>query len=158
MDTKNELLDERRKLLYNRKSDKPSNFENIYDDMNKLEEEDSILNESICSTVEDDYNNIQFPDVVTNKCEIDKKCLDNKFNVPKLSLNQIIYNKKRIKPEDAEKSLSRIILKQTSKDLKIKKLKDIKKLKKRITSKELRCKEFEEKIKKMKKILLKNID
>ena len=63
-------------------------------------------------------------------------------------MEQIIYNKKRFKQEDAEKSLSRIINKPTSKDIEIKKIKDnIKKMKKKIKSKELRCKEFEEKIK-----------
>lgn len=155
METKNKLLDERRNIKYNKKSDKFNNFETIYEDMNNLGEEDSILNESICSTMEDDYNNIQFPIIINDKCKIDKIYLKNKFDLPKLSLNQIIYNKKRIRPEDAEKSLSRIIPKlPTSKDIKIKKLKEnMKKLKKKIELKELRCKEFEEKIKKMENII-----
>ncbi len=156
MDIKNLLLDERRKLLNWKKMDKPKDLETIYEDMNRLGgEEDSLLNESISSTMEDDYNNIQFPIAFNNKCIIDKNYLNNKFRIPKLSLNQIIYNKKRIKPEDAEKSLSRIIVKPpTSKDIKIKKLKEnIKKLKKKIELKEIRCKEFEEKIEKMNNII-----
>ena len=156
MDIKNLLLDERRKLLNWKKMDKPKDLETIYEDMNRLGgEEDSLLNESISSTMEDDYNNIQFPIAFNNKCIIDKNYLNNKFRIPKLSLNQIIYNKKRIKPEDAEKSLSRIIVKPpTSKDIKIKKLKEnIKKLMKKIELKEIRCKEFEEKIEKMNNII-----
>ena len=155
IETKNILLDERRNIKNNIKSYKFNNFENIYEDLNNLGEEDSFLNESICSTMEDDYNYIQFPIIINDKCKIDKIYLKNKFDLPKLSLNQIIYNKKRIRPEDAEKSLSRIIPKQpTSKDIKIKKLKEtMKKLKKKIELKELRCKEFEEKIKKMENII-----
>ena len=153
IDHKNLLLDERRNLLKNK--NKPKNLENIYEYMEKLGEEDSILNESITSVVEDDYNNTQFPVVINNKCMINKNYLVKKYNMPKLTLSQIIYNKKRLKPEDAEKSLSRIIVnKPTSKDLKIKKLKEnIKKLKKKNELKELRCKEFEKKIKKMKEII-----
>ena len=131
IDHKNLLLDERRNLLKNK--NEPKNLENIYEYMEKLGEEDSILNESITSVVEDDYNNTQFPVVINNKCMINKNYLVKKYNMPKLTLSQIIYNKKRLKPEDAEKSLSRIIVnKPTSKDLKIKKLKEnIKKLKKK---------------------------
>ena len=153
IDHKNLLLDERRNLLKNK--NKQKNLENIYEYMEKLGEEDSILNESITSVVEDDYNNTQFPIVINNKCIINKNNLVKKFKMPKLTVNQIIYNKKRIKPEDAEKSLSRIIVnKPTSKDLKIKKLKEnIKKLKKKNEIKELRCKEFEKKIKKMQEII-----
>ena len=153
IDHKNLLLDERRNLLKNK--NKQKNLENIYEYMEKLGEEDSILNESITSVVEDDYNNTQFPVVINNKCMINKNYLVKKYNMPKLTLSQIIYNKKRLKPEDAEKSLSRIIVnKPTSKDLKIKKLKEnIKKLKKKNELKELRCKEFEKKIKKMQEII-----
>ena len=151
MDYKNQLLDERRKLKNKSNSDKTNNIELINKYIDKLEEEDSILNESISSVIEDDYNNIQFPDVVSGKCIINKYHLDNKFNIPKLSMSQIIYNKKKFKPEDEEKSLSRAMKKQlTSKDLEIKNLKDkIKKIKKKIEIKEKRCKEFEGKIKKI---------
>ena len=151
MDYKNELLDERRKLKNKANSDKINDIEYINEYIDKLEAEDSILNESISSIIEDDYNNIEFPDVTSDKCAINKNNLENKFNLPKLSMSQIIYNKKKFKPEDEEKSLSRIMLnKLTSKDLKIKKMKDnIKKMKKRIKIKEKKCKEFEGKIKRI---------
>ena len=147
---KNLLLDEKRKIEKNKNFDKQNhnNIETIYEYIEKLGEEDSLLNESISSVFEDDFSNIQFPIIINKKCIINKNNLDNKFSVPKLSMEQIIYNKKRFKQEDAEKSLSRIINKPTSKDIEIKKMKDnIKKMKKKIKSKELRCKEFEEKIK-----------
>jgi len=67
-------------------------------------------------------------------------------------LGQIIYNKKRFKPEDAEKSLSRNL--PNSKYLEMKKMKEnIRKIKKKNKLKESRIKEFEEKIKKMEDIL-----
>ena len=117
MDYKNELLDERRKLKNKSNSDKINDIEYINEYIDKLEAEDSILNESISSVIEDDYNNIEFPDVTSDKCAINKNNLENKFNLPKLSMSQIIYNKKKFKPEDEEKSLSRIMLKKlTSKD------------------------------------------
>ena len=151
MDYKNELLDERRKLKNKSNSDKINDIEYINEYIDKLEAEDSILNESISSVIEDDYNNIEFPDVTSDKCTINKNNLENKFKLPKLSMSQIIYNKKKFKPEDEEKSLSRIMLnKLTSKDLKIKKMKEnIKKMKKRIKIKEKKCKEFEGKIKRI---------
>ena len=73
-------------------------------------------------------------------------------------MEQIRYNNERNKPEDAEKSLSRILEKnKDSKDIKIKKLKEnIKRLKKRIKQKEIKCKEYEEKIENIKKYIQKN--
>ena len=151
MDEKNALIRERRKIIND--PEKTNKFDTIIEDMEKLGEEESFLNESICSTYEDDYNNIQFPDVVDDKCIIKKTNLERRFNIPKLSLNQIIYNKKRYKPEEAEKSLSRTIINDKM-YLKIKKLKgDIKKLKRKNELRESRCQKFEEKIKKMENII-----
>ena len=157
-------LIERKNLLYeeiskirnkgNKKINKKKQFETIYEDIEKLAEEDSLLNESIASIYEEDLNNLEFPKVVLDKCIIDKKKLDNISKVPQLSMEQINYNKKRYKPEDAEKSLSRVIVNQDSNDLKIKKMKnDIKKIKKKVRRKERKCKKFEEKIKKMENFL-----
>ena len=157
-------LIERKNLLYeeiskirnkgNKKINKKKQFETIYEDIEKLAEEDSLLNESIASIYEEDLNNMEFPKVVLDKCIIDKKKLDSISKVPQLSMEQINYNKKRYKPEDAEKSLSRVIVNQDSNDLKIKKMKnDIKKIKKKVRRKERKCKKFEEKIKKMENFL-----
>ena len=155
MEKKNLLIDDIREIENNENNDKQKNFKNLYEYIEKLEGEDSLLNESISSVYEEDFNNVQFPDVVSDKCLINKKILETKFKLPKLSLNQIIYNNKRIKPEDAEKSLSRIMVyPPTSKDIKIKKMKEsIKKIKKKIESKKIRCKQFETKIKKMENII-----
>ena len=129
-----------------------NNEKKINEYIEKINNEDSLLNESITSAYEESYNNIEFPIIINEKCVIKKSSLNEKFNFPKLSLGQIIYNKKRFKPEDAEKSLSRNLPK--SKDLEIKKMKEnIKKLKKKKKLKELRIKQFEEKIKKMEVIL-----
>jgi hypothetical protein len=140
-------LIERKNLLYeeiskirnkgNKKINKKKQFETIYEDIEKLAEEDSLLNESIASIYEEDLNNMEFPKVVLDKCIIDKKKLDTISKVPQLSMEQINYNKKRYKPEDAEKSLSRVIVNQDSNDLKIKKMKnDVKKIKKKVRRKE----------------------
>ena len=153
-DNKKLLLNEIQKFKNHENSDKNLIEEKIYEYIEKINNEDSILNESISSIYEDDLNNIQFPIVINNKHIIEKNNLNKQFKFPKLSLEQIMYNKKRFKPEDAEKSLSRIIKKPSSKDIKIKKLKeDIKKLKKKNESKLLRCKEFSAKIKKMESII-----
>ena len=129
-----------------------SNENKINEYIEKINNEDSFLNESISSAYEESYNNIEFPFIINEKCVIKESSLYEKFNFPKLSLGQIIYNKKRFKPEDAEKSLSRIL--PNSKDLEIKKMKEsIKKIKKKNKLKELRINEFEEKIKKMQDIL-----
>lgn len=153
-DNKKLLLNEIQKFKNHENSDKNLIDERIYEYIEKINNEDSILNESISSIYEDDLNNIQFPIVINNKHIIEKNNLNKQFKFPKLSLEQIMYNKKRFKPEDAEKSLSRIIKKPSSKDIKIKKLKeDIKKLKKKNESKLLRCKEFSAKIKKMESII-----
>ena len=132
-----------------------NNENKINEYIEKINNEDSFLNESITSAFEESYNNIEFPIIINEKCVIKKSSLYEKFNFPKLSLGQIIYNKKRFKPEDAEKSLSRNL--PNSKNLEIKKMKEnIRKIKKKNKLKESRIKEFEEKIKKMEDILKSN--
>lgn len=149
------LLDIIDDIKYNKSIEKyfgNDNENKIYEDIEKINNEDSLLNESITSAYEDYYNNIEFPIIINEKCLIKKNSLHEKFNFPKLSLGQIIYNKKRFKPEDEEKSLSRNL--PNSKDLEIKKMKDnIKKIKKMNKLKEERINQFEEKIKKMEDIL-----
>ena len=132
-----------------------NNENKINEYIEKINNEDSFLNESITSAFEESYNNIEFPIIINEKCVIKKSNLYEKFNFPKLSLGQIIYNKKRFKPEDAEKSLSRNL--PNSRELDIKKMKEnIKKMKKKNKLQESRIKEFEEKIKKMEDILKSN--
>lgn len=149
------LLDIIDDIKYNKNYDhftEKNNESKINEYIDQINNEDSFLNESITSAIEENYNNIEFPIIINEKCVIKKSSLYEKFNFPKLSLGQIIYNKKRFKPEDAEKSLSRNL--PNSKDLEIKKMKEnIKKMKKKNKLKELRIKEFEEKIKKMEDIL-----
>jgi hypothetical protein len=149
------LLDIIDDIKFNRNYDhllENSNENKIDEYIEKINNEDSFLNESITSVYEESYNNIEFPIIINEKCLIKKSSLYEKFNFPKLSLGQIIYNKKRFKPEDAEKSLSRNL--PNSRDLDIKKMKEnIKKMKKKNKLQESRIKEFEEKIKKMQDIL-----
>ena len=112
-----------------------NNENKINEYIEKINNEDSFLNESITSAFEESYNNIEFPIIINEKCVIKKNSLYEKFNFPKLSLGQIIYNKKRFKPEDAEKSLSRNL--PNSKYLEIKKMKEnIRKIKKKNKLKE----------------------
>ena len=154
IENKNLLFDEIEKIKNNKIPEKKKRIETIYEDIEKLGDEDSLLNETISSVYEDDCNNIEFPINVIDKCLIDKDKLYKNYNMPKLAMSQIIYNKRRYKPEDAEKSLSRILVNPTSTDLKIKQMKDnIRKSKKKNGQKLRRIKEFEEKIKKMEKIL-----
>ena len=154
IENKNLLFDEIEKIKNNKIPEKKKRIETIYEDIEKLGDEDSLLNETISSVYEDDCNNIEFPINVIDKCLIDKDKLYKNYNMPKLAMSQIIYNKRRYKPEDAEKSLSRILVYPTSTDLKIKQMKDnIRKSKKKNGQKLRRIKEFEEKIKKMEKIL-----
>lgn len=146
------LLDE---IYYLNKGFENSNVFNIDNHglLKKTDEDDSILNESLSSTVEEDFINIPFIQKNLEQSLIDKISIVNKFKMPKLLVEQIRYNNERNRPGEAEKSLSRILEKnEDSKDLKIKNLKEnIKKLKKRIKQKEIKCKEYEEKIKIMKK-------
>ena len=152
------LLDIIDSIKYNKNYERyfeNSNENKINEYIEKINNEDSFLNESISSAYEESYNNIEFPIIINEKCVIKKNSLYEKFNFPKLSLGQIIYNKKRFKPEDAEKSLSRNL--PNSKYLEIKKMKEnIRKIKKKNKLKESRIKEFEEKIKKMEDILKSN--
>ena len=149
------LLDIIDDIKYNKNIDRflEKNNQNKIDAyIEKINNEDSFLNESISSAYEENYNNIEFPIIINEKCVIKKSSLYEKFNFPKLSLGQIIYNKKRFKPEDAEKSLSRNL--PNSKYIEMKKMKEnIRKIMKKNKLKESRIKEFEEKIKKMEDIL-----
>lgn len=119
------LLDIIDDIKYNKNIERflEKNNENKIDEyIEKINNEDSFLNESISSAYEENYNNIEFPIIINEKCVIKKSSLYEKFNFPKLSLGQIIYNKKRFKPEDAEKSLSRNL--PNSKYLEMKKMKE----------------------------------
>jgi len=157
LDKKKLLLDEIYKLKYGSENSKIIFFDND-DSTQKTEEDDSILNESISSNVEEDYMNFPLNQINLVKSSIDKNKILKKNKMSKLLLEQIRYNNERNKPEDAEKSLSRILEKnKDSKDIKIKKIKDnIKRFKKRIKQKEIKCKEFEEKIENIKKYIQKN--
>lgn len=157
LDTKKILLDEIYHLKYDSKNSKIIFFDND-DSIQKTDEDESILNESISSNIEEDYMNFPLNQINLEKSSIDKNKILNKNKISKLLLEQIRYNNERNKPEDAEKSLSRILEKnKDSKDIKIKKLKEnIKRLKKRIKQKEIKCKEYEEKIENIKKYIQKN--
>lgn len=121
----------------------------------KINEEDSFLNESISSTVEEDYMNFSFIQKTYYKSIFDKNIMINHFKLPALIFEQIKYNNERKKSEEKEKSLSRVF--EDSKDIKIKKLKEnIKKMKNKLKQKELKCKEYEDKIKYLKNYILKH--
>ena len=81
--------------------------------------------------------------------------LNGKFKIPKINLEQIEYNKRKFKQEDAEKSLSREIKDYDEYDLKIKDLKN-KIRKAKIKNKRYmdKCINFENKIKMMNKIIM----
>ena len=120
LENKKLLLDE----IQNIYSGKKNSYSNIiyissYNDDSKYEA-DSYLNESITST-----------------------------RMTNLLLEQIKYNNERVKPDEVEKSLSRIMEKnkgKDSKEIKIKKLKEkINRVKKRIQKKEVMCKQYEDK-------------
>ena len=113
-------------------------------------EEDSILNDTITSEYDDDEN-IEFLPNNNNYCPLK---LDKKFKIPKINLEQIEYNKRKFKQEDAEKSLSREIKDYTEDDLKIKDLKNkIRKAKNKNKKYQDKIANFQKKIKLMEKII-----
>ena len=120
----------------------------IQENLDKINEEDSFLNETFSSINDEEYFNTSFPLDINKKSIIEKKNFHKTFNMPELYLKQIIYNKNKHKKEDSEKSLSRNIKKwPISKDIKIKKMKkEIKKMKKNNKLKVSKCQEFEKKI------------
>ena len=149
----NDLTKEEENILfYNKKySNKFKNIDYQYiDELNSIEE-DSILNDTITSEYEDDEN-IEFIPLANNYYPIK---LNGKFKIPKINLEQIEYNKRKFKQEDAEKSLSREIKDYDECDLKIKDLKN-KIRKAKIKNKRYmdKCINFENKIKMMNKIIM----
>lgn len=143
------LLDE----IQNIYSGKKNSYSNIiyissYNDDSKYEA-DSYLNESITSTLEEEYMYLPFIQNELQLSMIEKNKVRSKFRMTNLLLEQIKYNNERVKPDEVEKSLSRIMEKnkgKDSKEIKIKKLKEkINRVKKRIQKKEVMCKQYEDK-------------
>ena len=143
------LLDE----IQNIYSGKKNSYSNIiyissYNDDSKYEA-DSYLNESITSTLEEEYMYLPFIQNELKLSMIEKNKVRSKFRMTNLLLEQIKYNNERVKPDEVEKSLSRIMEKNKAKDskeIKIKKLKEkINRVKKRIQKKEVMCKQYEDK-------------
>ena len=149
LENKKLLLDE----IQNIYSGKKNSYSNIiyissYNDDSKYEA-DSYLNESITSTLEEEYMYLPFIQNELKLSMIEKNKVRSKFRMTNLLLEQIKYNNERVKPDEVEKSLSRIMEKnkgKDSKEIKIKKLKEkIKRVKKRIQKKEVMCKQYEDK-------------
>lgn len=149
LENKKLLLDE----IQNIYSGKKNSYSNIiyissYNDDSKYEA-DSYLNESITSTLEEEYMYLPFIQNELKLSMIDKNKVRSKFRMTNLLLEQIKYNNERVKPDEVEKSLSRIMEKnkgKDSKEIKIKKLKEkINRVKKRIQKKEVMCKQYEDK-------------
>jgi hypothetical protein len=149
LENKKLLLDE----IQNIYSGKKNSYSNIiyissYNDDSKYEA-DSYLNESITSTLEEEYMYLPFIQNELQLSMIEKNKVRSKFRMTNLLLEQIKYNNERVKPDEVEKSLSRIMEKnkgKDSKEIKIKKLKEkINKVKKRIEKKEVMCKQYEDK-------------
>ena len=139
-------------LFYNKKNNnKYKNIDYQYiDELNSIEE-DSILNDTITSEYEDDEY-IEFTPSANIYYPIK---LNGKFKIPKINLEQIEYNKRKFKQEDAEKSLSREIKDYDENDLKIKDLKNkIRKAKIKNKRYMEKCTNFENKIKMMNKIIM----
>ena len=150
----NELTDEEKNIVFNNKNKnvdlKISNDIKFIEEINSIEE-DSILNDTVNSEYDDDEN-IEFISLSNNYYPIK---LEGKFKIPKINLEQIEYNKKKFKQEDAEKSLSREIKDYDENYLKIKDLKNkIKKLKNKNKKYQEKCANFHKKIKLMEKIIL----
>ena len=150
----NQLSEEENNILFKNKNN-GKNSKNIIDykyieEINSIEE-DSILNDTINSEYDEDEN-IEFTPLSNNYYPIK---LDGKFKIPKINLEQIEYNKRKFKQEDAEKSLSREIKDYDDNYLKIKDLKNkIKKLKNKNKKYQEKCSNFQKKIKLMEKIIL----
>ena len=149
LENKKLLLDE----IQNIYSGKKNSYSNIiyissYNDDSKYEA-DSYLNESITSTLEEEYMYLPFIQNELQLSMIEKNKVRSKFRMTNLLLEQIKYNNERVKPDEVEKSLSRIMEKNKAKDskeIKIKKLKEkINREKKRIQKKEVMCKQYEDK-------------
>ena len=149
LENKKLLLDE----IQNIYSGKKNSYSNIiyissYNDDSKYEA-DSYLNESITSTLEEEYMYLPFIQNELKLSMIEKNKVRSKFRMTNLLLEQIKYNNERVKPDEVEKSLSRIMEKnkgKDSKEIKIKKLKEkINRVKKRIQKKEVMCKQYEDK-------------
>ena len=149
LENKKLLLDE----IQNIYSGKKNSYSNIiyissYNDDSKYEA-DSYLNESITSTLEEEYMYLPFIQNELKLSMIEKNKVRSKFRMTNLLLEQIKYNNERVKPDEVEKSLSRIMEKnkgKDSKEIKIKKLKEkINRVKKRIEKKEVMCKQYEDK-------------
>ena len=149
LENKKLLLDE----IQNIYSGKKNSYSNIiyissYNDDSKYEA-DSYLNESITSTHEEEYMYLPFIQNELQLSMIEKNKVRSKFRMTNLLLEQIKYNNERVKPDEVEKSLSRIMEKNKAKDskeIKIKKLKEkINRVKKRIQKKEVMCKQYEDK-------------
>ena len=149
LENKKLLLDE----IQNIYSGKKNSYSNIiyissYNDDSKYEA-DSYLNESITSTHEEEYMYLPFIQNELQLSMIEKNKVRSKFRMTNLLLEQIKYNNERVKPDEVEKSLSRIMEKnkgKDSKEIKIKKLKEkINRVKKRIQKKEVMCKQYEDK-------------
>ena len=149
LENKKLLLDE----IQNIYSGKKNSYSNIiyissYNDDSKYEA-DSYLNESITSTLEEEYMYLPFIQNELQLSMIEKNKVRSNFRMTNLLLEQIKYNNERVKPDEVEKSLSRIMEKnkgKDSKEIKIKKLKEkINRVKKRIQKKEVMCKQYEDK-------------
>ena len=149
LENKKLLLDE----IQNIYSGKKNSYSNIiyissYNDDSKYEA-DSYLNESITSTLEEEYMYLPFIQNELQLSMIEKNKVRSKFRMTNLLLEQIKYNNERVKPDEVEKSLSRIMEKnkgKDSKEIKIKKLKEkINRVKKKIKKKEVMCKQYEDK-------------
>ena len=118
--------------------------------MNSIEE-DSILNDTITSEY-DDEDNIEFIPISNHYYPL---ILGTNFEIPKINLEQIEYNKRKLKQEDAEKSLSREMKDYDEYDLKIREMKnEIKKAKYKNRKYQEKCSDFEKKIKMMEQIII----
>ena len=148
-----ELTKEEENIIFNSKSNNNKNrnkYNKFIEELSNSKEEDSILNDTITSEYEDEEN-IEFLPINSNYYPIK---LDGKIKIPSINLEQIEYNKRKFKQEDAEKSLSREIKEYDEKELKIKELKNkIKKAKNKNKRYQEKCVNFENKIKMMEKII-----
>ena len=144
-----DLSREEENILFNIKNNR-INSNKYIDELNSIEE-DSILNDTITSEYDDDEN-IEFTPLSNNYYPIK---LEGKFEIPKINLEQIEYNKRKFKQEDAEKSLSREIKDYDEYDLQIKELKNkIRKEKIKNKKYQEKCINFEKKQKLMEQIII----
>ena len=147
-----EITKEEEKIIFNQKINNKNKYIDykFIEELSNSKEEDSILNDTINSEYEDD-DNIEFIPISNNYYPI---ILDGKIKIPRINLEQIEYNKRKLKQEDGEKSLSREIKEYDEKEMKIKELKNkIKKAKNKNKRYQEKCVNFENKIKMMEKII-----